>query len=67
MSGEPAEVQGGICFGDNIEVITDPDQVRVLLPSIIVRATRPGIGDDELFVVKINQPPGRALLIAVHL
>jgi nitrogen regulatory protein PII len=67
MSGEPAEVQGEIRFGDNIEVITNPEQVKGLLPSITVRATRPGIGDDEIFVLKINQPYGRALLIAVHL
>ena len=67
MSGEPAAVEGGIRFGDYIEVITDPDQVKGLLPTITVRAIRPGVSDDELFVVKINQPPGRAMLIAVHL
>jgi nitrogen regulatory protein PII len=65
MSGERAEVQ--FRFGDNIEIITDPEQVKGLLPSITVRATRPGVGDDEIFVVKINQPSGRALLLAVHL
>ncbi len=65
MSDEHAEVP--IQFGDNIEIITNPDEVKVLLPSIIVRAVRPGVGDDEIFVVKINQPPGRALLLAVHL
>jgi nitrogen regulatory protein PII len=65
MSGERAEAQ--FRFGDNIEIITDPEQVKGLLPSITVRATRPGVGDDEIFVVKINQPSGRALLLAVHL
>jgi hypothetical protein len=67
MSGEHAEVQGGLRFGDNIEIITDPEQVKGSLPSVIVRATRPGVVDDEIFIVKINQPSGRALLIAVHL
>jgi len=67
MSDVQAEAQGQVRFGENIEVITDPEQVKGLLPSITVRATRPGTGDDDIFVVKINQPSGRALLIAVHL
>jgi hypothetical protein len=62
-----ARAEGGLLLGDNIEVITDPERVKELLPTITVRAVGPGVGDDEIFVIKINQPHGRALLLAVHL
>jgi hypothetical protein len=67
MSDEHAAVPGELRFGDHVEIVTDPDQVKALLPSVTVRAARPGAGDGDMFVVRINQPSGRAMLIAVHL
>lgn len=48
----------------NIEIITDEDRVKDIEPLITIRT---GQTDGKKFVVKINQPTGRALLIAVHL
>ena len=50
--------------GHNVEIITDQDKVKQIEPLITVRT---GLTEGKTFVVKINQPAGRALLVAVHL
>jgi hypothetical protein len=57
MSDAPAR-------GAAVEIITDPEKVRAAEPLITVRT---GLTDGQTFVIKINQPSGRALLVAVHL
>jgi hypothetical protein len=47
-----------------VEVITDAARVAAAKEKPVVTVTT-GIG--ETFHIKINQPTGRALLIAVHL
>lgn len=47
-----------------IEVVTDQDRVKSEKQRPVLTITT-GIG--QTFHVKINQPAGRALLIAVHL
>lgn len=47
-----------------IEVVTDQDRVKSEKQRPVLTITT-GIG--QTFHVKINQPTGRALLIAVHL
>jgi hypothetical protein len=70
MSDERAEVriesQGELLMGRNIEIITDQDRVKEMEPLITIRAILPG-HTEKIFIVKINQPSGRALLLAVHL
>lgn len=48
----------------NVEIVTDPEQVAASKTAPLLTITT-GIG--ETFHVKVNQPTGRALLIAVHL
>jgi hypothetical protein len=47
-----------------IEVITDPNRFNEVEPHITIRT---GLTQGNYFVVKINQPAGRAIFIAVHL
>jgi hypothetical protein len=47
-----------------VEIITDPKKIKGQDPLITVRS---GQTSGKTFLVKINQPAGRALLIAVHL
>lgn len=47
-----------------IEVITDVNRVNEFEPLITIRT---GLTEGNYFIIKINQPAGRALLIAVHL
>ena len=51
-------------IGHSVEIITDQDKVKQIEPLITVRT---GLTEGKTFVVKINQPAGRALLVAVHL
>jgi hypothetical protein len=50
--------------GHNVEIITDQNRVKEVEPLITVRT---GLTEGKTFVVRINQPAGRALLVAVHL
>ena len=61
------ERPGQLLLGQNVEIITNQDHVKDLEPYITVRAIRPGRTEGQTFVVKINRPTGRPLLIAVHL
>jgi hypothetical protein len=47
-----------------IEIITDEAKVREIEPMVHVRT---GLTGGKTFVIKINQPEGRARLIAFHL
>lgn len=47
-----------------VEIISDPKKIKGKEPLITVRSGQTG---GKTFLVKINQPAGRALLIAVHL
>jgi hypothetical protein len=47
-----------------IEVITDVNRVNQVEPHITIRT---GLTEGNYFIIKINQPAGRAILIAVHL
>lgn len=60
MSDNPA----GSSVEGVIEIITDEARVRQAEPLITIRT---GLTDGKTFVIKINQPAGRALLIACHL
>lgn len=46
-----------------VEIITDPEKLDIE-PILTVRTGKTG---GTKFFVKINQPAGRALLVAVHL
>jgi hypothetical protein len=50
--------------GHNVEIITDQNRVKDAVPLITVRT---GLTEGKTFIVRINQPAGRALLVAVHL
>lgn len=50
--------------GPSVEVVTDPKRVAAEKMAPLITITT-GIG--QTFHVKVNQPTGRALLIAVHL
>jgi hypothetical protein len=50
--------------GHNVEIITDQNRVKQAVPLITVRT---GLTEGKTFIVRINQPAGRALLVAVHL
>jgi hypothetical protein len=47
-----------------IEIITDEAVVNKAEPLIHIRT---GLTGGKRFIIKINEPEGRALLIAVHL
>jgi hypothetical protein len=49
--------------GSHIDIITDQEIVADLHPTISIQT---GLVD-EPFIIRINPPKGRALLIAVHL
>jgi hypothetical protein len=49
--------------GQEVEIITDPKRMKEK-PVLTVRTGRT---NGQTFHVKINQPKGRALLVAVHL
>jgi hypothetical protein len=48
----------------NVEIITDPTRRPEEVPVLTIRT---GLTNGQTFWVRINQPQGRALLIAVHL
>jgi hypothetical protein len=48
----------------HVEIISDEAKVKAAEPLITVRT---GLTNGKTFVVKINQPAGRPVLIAVHL
>jgi hypothetical protein len=50
--------------GSVIEIITDEARVKEAEPLISVKT---GLTGGKTFIIKINEPAGRALLIAVHL
>lgn len=49
-----------------VEIITDPERVEREAEEPLL-TIRTGLTDGETFHVRINQPTGRALLVAVHL
>jgi hypothetical protein len=60
------ESKGDIRLGENIEIITDQNRVEQMKSENLITLYA-GRTEGRLYVVKINQPDGRALLIAVHL
>ena len=63
MAGEP---EGDFRLGQNIEIITDQRRVEQMKSENLITLFV-GPLEGRKYVVKINQPDGRALLIAVHL
>ncbi len=53
-------------LNSSVEIITDRERIRKedVIPLLTIRT---GLTGGEMFHVKINQPVGRALLVAVHL
>lgn len=49
-----------------VEIVTDPERVSQEASDAVI-TVRTGQTGGEMFLVKINQPAGRALLVAVHL
>lgn len=47
-----------------VEIITDEKKIEEAEPFLTIRT---GETEGKTFIVKINQPSGRALMIAVHL
>lgn len=60
MSGQASQPHAGSA----VEIITDEAKVAAAEPLVTIRTGQTG---GKTFVVKINQPAGRALLVAVHL
>jgi hypothetical protein len=54
-----------IRVGPAVEIITDEERMRPDEPPLIKITT--GLTRGRTFHIKINQPEGRALLIALHL
>ena len=50
--------------GSPVEIITDEKKVKEQEALLTIRTGQTG---GKTFLVKINQPTGRALLVAVHL
>ena len=52
--------------GSAVELITDPERVKSAAEAPLI-TIRTGMTNGAMYHLKVNQPEGRAVMIAVHL